>query len=110
MHDESVTPQQREAIGELLTKVYAFQLTRFTTDEGNVDQWTYDKYSAVATLDGGKTAEIRLKRLQGMTDEPIVIKNLVYSPNVRHDGFVLMPNEVEAYRVGEKAFEFKGTN
>jgi hypothetical protein len=28
----------------------------------------------------------------------------------RNDGCVLMPNEVEAYRVGPNAFEFKGTN
>ena len=28
----------------------------------------------------------------------------------RNNGFVMMPNEVEAYRVGKKAFEFKGTN
>ena len=28
----------------------------------------------------------------------------------RNDGFVLMPNEVEAYRLGDNAFEFKGTN
>src|SRR5437867_8840593 len=27
-----------------------------------------------------------------------------------HEGFVLMPNTVEAYRVGPKAFEYKGTN
>jgi hypothetical protein len=36
--------------------------------------------------------------------------NLVYWGAPRNDGFVLMPNEVEAYRVGPKAFEFKGTN
>ena len=46
-----------------------------------------------------------------MTDEPIVIKNLKYWGAPRNDGFVLMPNEVEAYRVpASKAFEFKGTN
>jgi len=28
----------------------------------------------------------------------------------RHDGFVLMPNEVEAYRTGPNAFEYRGTN
>ena len=28
----------------------------------------------------------------------------------RNDGFVMMKNEVEAYRLGDKAFEFKGTN
>jgi hypothetical protein len=25
-------------------------------------------------------------------------------------GYILMPSEVEAYRVGDKAFDFKGTN
>jgi hypothetical protein len=29
---------------------------------------------------------------------------------VRNDGFVMMPNELEAYREGPNAFEFKGTN
>ncbi|MEO6214208.1 MAG: hypothetical protein ABIP65_11330 [Vicinamibacterales bacterium] len=28
----------------------------------------------------------------------------------RNDGFVLMPNEVQAYRVGAKAYESKGTS
>jgi hypothetical protein len=28
----------------------------------------------------------------------------------RNDGFVMMPNEIEAYREGPKAYEFKGTN
>jgi len=41
---------------------------------------------------------------------PIVVKNLKYWGAARNDGFVLMPNEVEAYRVGPNAFEFKGTN
>jgi len=27
----------------------------------------------------------------------------------RCDGFVMMPNQVEAYREGPKAFEYKGT-
>ena len=53
---------------------------------------------------------MRLKRFPGITAEPVVIKNLPYWGAQRHDGFVLMPNEVEAYRVGPKAFEFKGTN
>ncbi len=28
----------------------------------------------------------------------------------RNSGFLLMPNDVEAYRVGNKAFEYHGTN
>jgi hypothetical protein len=64
----------------------------------------------VALLDGGKTGEVRLKRFPGMTNEPVVVKNLKYWGAPRNEGFILMPNEVEAYRVGEKAFEYKGTN
>jgi hypothetical protein len=82
----------------------------FTTAEANIDKWEYDNDSAVATIDGGKIAEVRLKRFPGMTNDPVVIKNLKYWGAPRNDGFVLMPNEVEAYRVGPKAFEYKGTN
>ena len=37
-------------------------------------------------------------------------RDLRYWGAPRHEGFVLMPNEVEAYRLGPKAFEYKGTN
>ena len=51
-----------------------------------------------------------LHKAQGATDDAIVIKNLKYWGVPRNDGFVLMPNEVEAWRDGEKKFEFKNTN
>jgi len=73
-------------------------------------EWTAGKDRSVAKLDGGKAGEVVLKKNQGMSDEPIVIKNLRYWGAPRNDGFVLMPNEVEAYRVGPNAFEYKGTN
>ena len=47
---------------------------------------------------------------RGMTDEPIVIKNLKYDGAARNEGFILMPDEIEPYRVGARAFEFKGTS
>lgn len=78
--------------------------------EGKIDTWQFNKNSAYATLDNGKTGIIRLRRLPGNTDEPVIIRNLAYWAAPRNDGFVLMPNEVQAYRVGPKAFEFKGTN
>ncbi len=40
----------------------------------------------------------------------MVIDNLRYFGAPRNTGFVLMPNEVNAYRVGAKPFEYKGTN
>ena len=45
-----------------------------------------------------------------MTNDPVVIKNLRYFGAPRNNGFIMMPNTVEAYRLGDKAFEFKGTN
>ena len=45
-----------------------------------------------------------------MTDEPAVLKNVKYWGTPRNDGFVMMPNEIETYREGANAFEFKGTN
>jgi len=108
--DKSLSKDQRAAIEKIVNQLFPVTWKSFTTAEGDIDTWTYDKETAKATLDGGKTAQVSLKRFPGMTDEPIVIKNLRYWGVPRHDGFVLMPNEVEAYRVGKDAFEFKGTN
>jgi len=108
--DKAMTPAQREAVQAIVGNVFPVKWKSFKTAEGSVDTWKFDKDTAVATLDGGKSGEVRLKRFPGMTSDPIVIKNLTYWGVKRHDGFVLMPNEVEAYRVGPNAFEFKGTN
>jgi hypothetical protein len=108
--DKATTQPQRDAIKAILPKLFPFEWKSLTFEEGSIDTWKYDKDSAHATLDGGKTAEVKLKRFQGMTSEPVVIKNLRYWGAPRNDGFVLMPNEVEAYRVGPNAFEFKNTN
>lgn len=74
-----------------------------------VIEWTRAAGRAEARLNAGETAEIVLRTAQGMTADPVIAKNLKYEGAPRNDGFVLMPNEVEAYRVGDKAFEFKGT-
>ncbi|HEV8336710.1 MAG TPA: DUF1326 domain-containing protein [Candidatus Polarisedimenticolia bacterium] len=108
--DKTMTKEQRAGVAAIVGHIYPVKWNSLTTAEGTIDKWTYDKDSAYATLDGGKSAEVKLKRHPGNTNEPVVIKNLKYWGVPRNDGFVLMPNEVEAYRVGEKAFEFKGTN
>jgi hypothetical protein len=111
-YDKATTPDQRKAIQEIAGRLFPVKWNSFTTAEANIDMWQYSDDSAVATIDGGKTAEVRLKRPSGSANAagPVVIKNLKYWGAPRNDGFVLMPNEVEAYRVGPNAFEFKGTN
>jgi uncharacterized protein DUF1326 len=108
--DRALTPEQREGVGAIMTSLFPVKWKSFKTAEGVVDKWEFTKDEAHALLDGGKSGEVKLKRFPGMTDEPLVIRNLPYWGAPRHDGFVLMPNVIEAYRVGDKAFEFKDSN
>jgi hypothetical protein len=108
--DPSVTKEQREGVVALLTQLYPVKWKSFTVAKDAPMEWKAGKDRAEARLDGGKVAEVVLRRYSGMTDDPIVIHNLRYWGAQRNDGFVLMPNEVEAYRAGDKPFEYKGTN
>jgi len=108
--DRTLSPAQREAIGTVAGRLFPVKWKSFKTAEASIDKWQFDKDGAHALLDGGKTAEVKLHRFPGMTNEPVVIRNLKYWGAPRNDGFIMMPNEVEAYRTGPNAFEFKGTN
>ena len=108
--DPSVSQEQRDALTQILGSLYPVKWKSFTVATDAPIDWSAAKNRAEARLDGGKSAEVVLQRTQGMTDAPVVIKNLKYWGAPRNDGFVLMPNEVEAYRAGDKPFEFKGTN
>jgi hypothetical protein len=109
--DPSVTAEQREGIGAILGRVYPVKWKSFTQAPDATMEWVATKDMATAKLEGGKTAEVVLHRnRQSNTDDPIVIHNLKYWGVPRNDGFVMMQNEVQAYRGGDKPFEFKGTN
>jgi hypothetical protein len=108
--EPSVTKEQRDAITTIVPNVYPVTWKSFTVGKDAAISWKATKDRAEARLDGGKAGEVVLRRNPGMTADPVVIKNLRYFGAPRNDGFVLMPNEVEAYRVGKKPFEFKGTN
>lgn len=108
--EPSVTKEQRDAISTIVGKVYPVTWKAFTVGKDASVEWKATKDRAEARLNGGKAGEIVLKRNPGMTSEPVVITNLRYFGAPRNTGFVLMPNEVEAYRAGKKPFEYKGTN
>ena len=76
--DKGTTAEQRQALGEILGHVFPVKWKSLQTAEGDIDTWTFDKDQAHATLNGGKTAEIKLKRFQGITDDPAVLKNVKY--------------------------------
>jgi hypothetical protein len=109
--DKSLAKEQRDAIGTIAGHLFPVKWKSFEVKEGVIDTWQFTKDEAHALLDGGKTAEVKLVRASTtMTAAPAVLKNIRYWGAPRHDGFVMMPNVVEAYRVGPKAFEYKGTN
>lgn len=106
--DPSITKPQRDGIIAVLGKLYPVKWNSFTVAPDQPMSW--DAKTGVAKLNDGKAAEVSLSKFQGMTNDPVVIKNLKYWGAPRNDGFVLMPNKVEAYRLGDKPFEYKGTN
>jgi hypothetical protein len=110
--DPSVTPAQREGISAVLGHLYPVKWQSFEVASDLPIEWSHTGDKAVAKLDGGKAGEVVLNgaAVSRNAEAPTVIKNLKYWGAPRHDGFVLMPNEVEAYRLGPNAFEFKGTN
>jgi len=108
--DPSVTKEQRAGIAEILGKVYPVKWGSFSVATDAPIAWNASTDVATATLGNGQAGEVSLARFQGMTNEPVVIKNLRYFGAPRNQGFIMMPNKVEAYRLGDKAFEFKGTN
>lgn len=108
--EPSATKEQRDAITKIVPYVYPVKWKSFTIGKDAPIEWSATKDRATARLAGGKAAEVVLRRNPGNTSDPVVIQNLKYFGAPRNTGFVLMPNEIEAYRVGKKPFEYKGTN
>ena len=110
--DPSVSKEQREAIAQILGHVYPVKWNSFSVAQDAAMEWKAEPRNAHASLGGGKIAEVVLRHPEAsaMADGPVVIKNLKYFGVPRNEGFIMMPNEVEAYRLGDKAFEYKGTN
>lgn len=108
--DKATTAQQREAIGQIVGSLFPVKWNSLKTAEASIDTWKIEGDTAHATMDGGKTAEVKLNVMKGLDGKKVVIHNLPYWAAPRNDGFIMAKNEVEAYRVGPNAFEFKGTN
>lgn len=110
--DPSVTPEQRAAIAEILGPLYPLKWESFKVAEEDLAiAWEATKDRAEAKLGDGKAGEVVLVReANSNTPDPVVITNLKYWGAPRNDGFVLMPCEVEAYRLGEGAFEHRDSN
>lgn len=108
--EPATTKAQRDALVTIIPNVYPVKWKSFTFGQDAPVYWSATKDRAEARLNGGSSGVVVLNRNPGMTEKPVVIGNLRYFGAPRNTGFVLMPNEIEAYRVGPRAFEYKGTN
>jgi hypothetical protein len=108
--EPEATPPQRDAVKAIIKHIFPGNWNSFSQGTDAKIDWSAEKDQATAKMDDGKVAEVRLKRNQGMTDDPITINNIRFWAAPRNDGFKVMQNEVQAYRVGDKAFETKKTN
>jgi hypothetical protein len=109
--DPAVSEAQREGLSTILTSLFPAEYESFQVLEDLPISWNATGKEAVALLDNGNAAEMRLVHpATAMSDEPAVLTNVIYWGAPRHDGFVMMPNEIQAYRKGDKAFESSGTN
>ena len=110
--DKATTKEQRDAIGTICGKLFPVKWKSFSTGDGTIE-WVAGKEEAYALLDGGKSAEVRLSSKSLSRNNggaPMVLTNLKYWGAPRNDGFIMMPNTIEACRTGDKPYEFKGTN
>ena len=108
--EPSATPQQRDAAIAIVKQIFPVRWNSFTTgDDAKID-WSINDDTAVARLNDGKSAEVILKQNRDASGKAVVIENVQFWAAPSNSGFRVMKNDVEAYRDGDKAFEFKGTN
>ena len=110
-YDPSTTPAQREALRYIVERhALLMDWASFTVADDAPMTWSVSDDRAEARLADGDVAEVVLRRFPGLTGDPIVLSNLPYWNLPRNEGFILMPNEVQAYRAGDRPFEFRSTN
>lgn len=119
--DGATSAAQRDGIRVVLGRLFPGPWVSLTTAEGAIE-WTdldntinlrpRSEDYAHATLDGGRTAEIRLERPAHAEDpaQQVLLQNLRYWGASSNDGFVLMPCTVQAWRGAGTPFEERGSN
>ena len=103
------TDAQKAGVATALKHIFPVKWKSFEVAEDSEIEWMATEDRAEAILAKGTKAHIILNKWKGMGGETGVLKNIAYFGAARNDGFKMMPNEIETWKVGNKAFEFKGT-
>lgn len=103
------TDEQKAGVATALSHIFPVKWKTFEVAQDAEIEWTATEDRAEAKLAKGSNAHIILKKWEGMEGKTGVLENIAYFGAARNNGFKMMPNAIETWKVGEKAFEFKGT-
>ncbi len=103
------TEEQKAGVSTALSHIFPLKWKSFiVAEDANID-WVATEERAEAKLAGGASAHVILNKWQGIEGKTGVLSNIAYMGAPRNTGFKMMPNEVETWKLGDKAFEFHGT-
>jgi hypothetical protein len=100
---------QKAGVATALSHIFPVKWKSFKVAEDAGIEWTATNDRAEAKLAGGANAHIILNKWQGMEGKDGMLKNIAYFAAPRNSGFKMMPNEIETWKVGDKAFQYKGS-
>jgi hypothetical protein len=103
------TDAQKVGVTTALRHIFPVKWKSFEVGEDAEIEWMATEDRAEAKLAGGAKAHIILNRWQGMGGKTGEFKNIAYFAAPRNSGFKMMPNEIETWKTGDKAFTFQGT-
>lgn len=100
---------QKTGVTIILSHMFPVQWKSFEVAPDAEIEWSATGDRAEAKLAGGAHAHIILNKWQGLEGATGVLTNIAYFAVPRNNGFKMMPNEIETWKVGDKAFTYKGT-
>jgi hypothetical protein len=103
------TDAQKAGVANALGHIFPVTWGSFEVAEDTDIEWMATEDRAEAKLAGGANAHTILNKWQGMDGKTGILENIAYFAAPRNSGFKMMPNEVETWKVGDKAFKFSGT-
>lgn len=103
------TDAQKAGVAAALSHIFPVKWKSFAIAEDADIDWNATEERAEAKLARGDNAHIVLKKWQGLGGETAKLHNIAYFGAPRNSGFKMMPNEIETWKVGDQAFEYKGT-
>ena len=103
------TDAQKAGVAAALSHIFPVKWESFEVAPDAEIEWMATEDRAEAKLAGGTKAHTVLNKWQGLDGEMATLKNIAYFGAPRNNDFKMMPNEIETWKVGDKAFEYKGT-